>query len=259
MKTFTVNENDAGQRLDKYLSKCTEGMPKSLLYKYIRKKRVKVNGSRAHEGDILRAGDTVELWIPDEFFEGEREGHDSAALSRVKVKPDIVYEDENILLCDKKPGVLVHLGDEGDKVYYDFHVRDDYDRSKGLVMGMKTIYVQLKEGTNIIYYGCEGAVAPGLDKLTVTPTKQTQDIIDGINEPGIAHSTIEQVLRLEQADIVCSTLNGGILSLYNTSGHLIQRVTIAAGETKVKLSTRGIVIATLDTGTRSFARKFIIR
>ena len=72
MKTFTVNENDAGQRLDKFLSKCTEGMPKSLLYKYIRKKRVKVNGGRAHEGDLLSPGDTVELWIPDEFFRDGR-------------------------------------------------------------------------------------------------------------------------------------------------------------------------------------------
>ncbi|MBE6724865.1 MAG: RluA family pseudouridine synthase [Ruminococcaceae bacterium] len=115
MKTFTVNANDAGQRLDKYLSKCTEGMPKSLLYKYIRKKRVKVNGARAHEGDILSPGDTVELWIPDEFFREKAGSYDSDSLAHVKVKPEVIYEDENILLCDKRPGVLVHLGDEGDK------------------------------------------------------------------------------------------------------------------------------------------------
>ena len=118
MKTFTVNANDAGQRLDKFLAKCTEGMPKSLLYKYIRKKRVKVNGARAHEGDILAQGDTVELWIPDEFFRersGGADDYDPALLSRVKLRPDIVYEDGNILLCDKKPGILCHLGDEGDK------------------------------------------------------------------------------------------------------------------------------------------------
>ena len=112
MRTFTINQNDAGQRLDKFASKVTEGMPKSLLYKYIRTKRIKHNGGRAHEGDVLTAGDTVEMYIPDEFF-----GEKSAApdYSRVKVKPDIVYEDDNILLCDKKPGILVHLGDEGDR------------------------------------------------------------------------------------------------------------------------------------------------
>ena len=110
MKTFEINENDAGQRLDKFISKATVGMPKSLLYKYIRQKRIKVNRARAHEGDILKTGDTVECWIPDEFF-----GVEQADYSHVKFVPEIVYEDENILLCDKKPGVLVHLGDEGDK------------------------------------------------------------------------------------------------------------------------------------------------
>ncbi len=111
MKSFTVNENDAGQRLDKFIAKTTRGMPKSLLYKYIRQKRVKVNRARAHEGDVLNPGDVVEMWIPDEFFEEEA----VPDYARVKLVPQIVYEDENILLADKKPGVLAHLGDEGDK------------------------------------------------------------------------------------------------------------------------------------------------
>ena len=111
MKSFVINENDAGQRLDKFVAKTTRGMPKSLLYKYIRQKRVKVNRARAHEGDVLSAGDVVEMWIPDEFF-GENGLPD---YTRVKLVPEIVYEDGDILLCDKKPGVLAHLGDEGDK------------------------------------------------------------------------------------------------------------------------------------------------
>jgi 23S rRNA pseudouridine955/2504/2580 synthase len=112
MRKLTVNNNDAGQRLDKFVMKATEGMPKSLLYKFIRTKRIKLNGGRAHENDILSLGDEIEMYIPDEFF-GESDG--APDYSKVKVKPDIVYEDENILLCNKKPGVLVHLGDEGDK------------------------------------------------------------------------------------------------------------------------------------------------
>ena len=111
MKTFTVNKNDAGQRLDKFVTKITTGMPKSLLYKFIRTKRIKLNGGRAHENDIIAEHDTVELYIPDEFF---GEGEEKPDYSKVKIKPEIVYEDRNILLCNKKPGVLVHLGDEGD-------------------------------------------------------------------------------------------------------------------------------------------------
>jgi len=112
MREFKINKNDGGQRLDKFVTKATIGMPKSLLYKFIRTKRIKLNGGRAHENDILSAGDIVEMYIPDEFFEGSKKTDD---YSKVKIVPDIVYEDENILLCDKRPGVLVHLGDEGDK------------------------------------------------------------------------------------------------------------------------------------------------
>ncbi|MBQ7932952.1 MAG: RluA family pseudouridine synthase [Clostridia bacterium] len=112
MKSFTINQNDAGQRLDKFITKATEGMPKSLLYKFIRTKRIKLNGKKAHENYILNPGDVIEMYIPDEFFGGSEAKTD---YSRVKIVPDMVYEDENILLCNKKPGVLVHLGDEGDK------------------------------------------------------------------------------------------------------------------------------------------------
>ncbi|MBQ2546352.1 MAG: RluA family pseudouridine synthase, partial [Clostridia bacterium] len=111
MKRFEINENDAGQRLDKFVSKVTVGMPKSLLYKCIRQKRIKVNRSRAHEGDILSPGDVVEMYVPDEFFE---EGKGAADYAKAKIVPTIVYEDADLLLCDKRPGILVHLGDEGD-------------------------------------------------------------------------------------------------------------------------------------------------
>ena len=111
MRKFTVNENDSGQRLDKFITKTTKGLPMSLLYKYIRKKRVKVNGRRAEEKQKLEAGDTIEMYIPDEFFE------ECAAADEYKkadIPLNIVYEDENLLLVDKKPGILVHTGDEGD-------------------------------------------------------------------------------------------------------------------------------------------------
>ena len=112
MKEFVVKKNDANQRIDKFVSKTTTGLPKSLLYKYLRTKRIKLNGKKAHEGDFVSEGDVVEMYIPDEFFD-DYKGEEQ--YDKIKFTPDIVYEDENILLCDKKPGMLVHLGDEGDK------------------------------------------------------------------------------------------------------------------------------------------------
>ena len=109
MKRFEINENDAGQRLDKFVGKATSGMPSSLLYKYIRKKRIKVNGKRCDASDRLNRGDVVEMYVPDEFFEKEAAPRE---YSRSTVPLDVVWEDENVLLVNKRPGVLSHTGDE---------------------------------------------------------------------------------------------------------------------------------------------------
>lgn len=105
MKSFTVTQNDAGQRLDKFLTKAVPLLPHSLLYKYIRLKRIKVNHSRAQIDQKLVAGDLVELYINDEFFAPVKKVYPFASASR---QLDVVYEDENILLVNKREGLLVH-------------------------------------------------------------------------------------------------------------------------------------------------------
>ena len=93
----------------------------------------------------------------------------------------------------------------------------------------------------------------------VTPTKETQDLIDGICQPGAVPTATEQALRLEGDVLVCSTPDGGVLSLYDASGRLLQREQVSSGEARVAAEARGFVIASLDTGIRAFARKLIIR
>lgn len=103
MRQVTVNENDGGQRLDKFLSKLMPKLPGSMLYKGLRKKCVRINGRHVKEGAVrVESGDVLQLYFNDEFFESEN--------SFVYVKPelDIVYEDENILVINKAVGVLVH-------------------------------------------------------------------------------------------------------------------------------------------------------
>ena len=109
MRSFTINQNDGGQRLDKFITKTVRGLPVSLMYKYIRTKRIKVNGKRAEQKQMLVAGDLVEMYIPDEFFEAQT---DTSEFKRASVKLSVIYEDENILLCDKRPGLLTHTGDQ---------------------------------------------------------------------------------------------------------------------------------------------------
>ncbi len=106
MKILVVGHNDAGQRLDKFLSKAVKGLPQSLMYKYIRTKKIKVNRARTEQKYMLCEGDEIQLFIRDEFFESPES--DRGALWRIVPKLDIVYEDANILLLNKRPGVLVH-------------------------------------------------------------------------------------------------------------------------------------------------------
>ncbi len=111
MIRLVLNKNDGGQRLDKYLTKALCGIPAPLMYKYIRKKRIKVNGKRAKENDILSEGDVIELYIPDEFSVNSA---DTSEFDRINVNLDVVYEDGNIIICEKRPGVLSHTGDKGE-------------------------------------------------------------------------------------------------------------------------------------------------
>lgn len=121
MRILKVKRNDAGQRLDKFLSKSVKGLPKSLMYKFIRTKKIKVNRARTEQSYMLSEGDEIQLFIKDEFFESP-EG-DTSALGSIKPKLDIVYEDENIILCNKRPGVLVHEDKEGGENTLIMHIQ----------------------------------------------------------------------------------------------------------------------------------------
>lgn len=109
MKEITIGKNDAGQRLDRFLAKAVPLLPASLAQKYIRIKRIKRNGGRADRDTRLEAGDVLQLYINDEFFDKPRE--DNAFLTVATPKLNIVYEDEHILLVDKRPGLAVHPHD----------------------------------------------------------------------------------------------------------------------------------------------------
>ena len=110
MRIIKIEKNDAGQRLDKFLTKAVKGLPKSLMYKFIRTKKIKVNRARTEQKYVLQEGDVVQLFIKDEFFDSPE--RDNSALATIKPKLTVVYEDENIILCNKRPGVLVHEDDE---------------------------------------------------------------------------------------------------------------------------------------------------
>ena len=109
MKEFQIGPNDAGQRLDRFLAKAVPLLPASLAQKYIRLKRIKCNGQRAQRDTRLASGDVLQLYINDEFF--DTPNPDNAYLTVASPKLHILYEDAQILLVDKRPGIAVHPHD----------------------------------------------------------------------------------------------------------------------------------------------------
>ena len=109
MKELTIGRNDAGQRLDRFLAKAVPLLPASLAQKYIRLKRIKLAGKRVSRDTRLNEGDVLQLYINDEFF--DTPSQDNAYLTVATPKLNIVYEDENLLLVDKRPGLAVHPHD----------------------------------------------------------------------------------------------------------------------------------------------------
>lgn len=109
MKKISVNKNDAGNRLDKFINKCFPNIPYSLLYKYIRKKRIKVNGKKEEISYRLKENDVLELYINDELLEKSNKSSDFKAASE---DIEILYEDDNIMIINKKAGLIVHPDDD---------------------------------------------------------------------------------------------------------------------------------------------------
>lgn len=108
MREFVIGKNDANQRVDKFVRKAVPDLPAGLMNKYIRLKRIKLNGKRCEISTRLNEGDVMQLYISDEYFRDSKPQGYLAAPNEINV----VYEDENILLVNKPSGLVVHEDDE---------------------------------------------------------------------------------------------------------------------------------------------------
>ena len=133
MKEFTIQKNDAGQRADKFITKVCPTLPKSAMYKYIRKKSIKCNGKRIEISQKLCEGDVIQMYINDEFFTN---AEDSKSFLAAPAKLNVIYEDENILLADKPVGLVVHEDESGtpdtliNRLLHYLYEKGEYDPEK---------------------------------------------------------------------------------------------------------------------------------
>ena len=113
MKKFIAGENENGVRLSRFVESVTRDMPRSLLYKSFRNKRIKVNGKRGEADTRLSSGDVIELYINDEFFP-EKPVVPAKKPPRCQPPVKVIYQDENIAVLYKPAHLLCHSDRTGD-------------------------------------------------------------------------------------------------------------------------------------------------
>ena len=114
MREMTVTKNDAGQRVDRFLKKALPLLPGTLAQKYIRLKRIKVNGKRTERDYRLQEGDILQLYLNDDFFDSPQTLELYLTISQPSLS--ICYEDQHILIVVKPPGLLCHCGNTADEI-----------------------------------------------------------------------------------------------------------------------------------------------
>ena len=110
MKEITIAENEAGQRLDKFLAKYLNEAPKSFYYKMLRKKNIVLNGRKADGSEKLLTGDSVKFFLSDETIEK----FSTNQIKRASARLDIIYEDEHVMLINKPVGMLSQKAEKED-------------------------------------------------------------------------------------------------------------------------------------------------
>lgn len=130
MKELIIDKNESQQRLDRFLQKYLKEAPHSFIQKMIRKKNIKINGKRAKGDTIIVEGDVIQLYLSDATIEKFRGGDQ---VIKSTLHPDIIYEDDNIILMNKPVGVLSHSADRSsnnnvvDGMVYYLYSKGEYD------------------------------------------------------------------------------------------------------------------------------------
>lgn len=105
MKEIRIDKNESNQRIDRFLKKYLANASQGFIYKMLRKKNIKLNENKANPESIIMEGDSIQLYLSDETIDKFK-----AVKSEIKSKliPNIIYEDNNIILINKPMGVLSH-------------------------------------------------------------------------------------------------------------------------------------------------------
>jgi len=126
-----------GVRLDRYLVGHLEGVSRATVMKYLKEGRALVNGLRARPGLFVRDGDAIDLPGFDDAVarirEGRAEGVPNVARVRQPLAVPVIYEDDDMIVVDKPPGLVMHPGEGHEEEGLDLLLRKRYGPSARLV------------------------------------------------------------------------------------------------------------------------------
>ena len=244
MIKFVINDNDSGQRVDKFISKALPDLPKGMMYKLIRKKDIKVNGKRCDISTKLQTDDIVTVYVKQELS-GTKQ-HDMSFVN-AKGLPDIIYEDDNIIVVNKPLGLDSHSnGEHNDdtlinriKLY--LYNKNEYspeeessfapalcsrlDRNtSGLVTAVKNASA-LREINSAIR---DGLVHKIYLCITVSPTPKESDIIEAYHKKEESRN----IVRISDHPLDdYKPIKTGYETLRRSSGLSLVKVTLYTGRT----------------------------
>jgi len=113
MIQIEINENEAGQRLDKYLFKYLNEAPAGFIFKMLRKKNIVLNGKKATGSEKLNINDKIKLFLSDETIQKFRKSENYYNIQS-NIPFDVIYEDEHVCFMNKPIGILSQKAKEED-------------------------------------------------------------------------------------------------------------------------------------------------
>ena len=149
---YIIDKEFEDVRVDKFLRKKLSNMPLTEIFKCIRVGKIKVNGKKTKENYRLKLNDVVKLFMKVELESIRSEESKIKSSDLEEIKQFIVYEDENLLILNKKPNMVMHKGSGHEygiseilKEYLknpNFNFINRIDKAtSGLVIGTKSLVI----------------------------------------------------------------------------------------------------------------------
>lgn len=209
MKAFTVSKSDNGIRLNRYLERIVPSLSGALMYKYLRLKRIKVNGKRCEASTRLNEGDLIELYLNDELFQKEKKSPDFMQASG---ELEVIYEDKNLALINKSAGVVCHSDNAGnrDSLINRFlrHLLENGEYAPDSTVGFTpALCNRLDQGTSGIVIAAKNAEA----------LREVNEMIKN------------RIIEKKYLAVLCGTIKNGTYNAYLTKNEKDNKVKVTKG------------------------------